>query len=74
MHHLHLYQEFITLRMSMKETLLPHLEKVKTSSASHPVLHFILEIALLLLQVEKHVSTCSVDVYSLRDSPYHEIP
>ena len=74
MHHLHLYQEFITLRMSLKATLLPHLEKVKTSSVSHLVLHFILEIDLLLLQVEKHVSTYSVDVYSLRDSPYHEIP
>ena len=60
--------------MSLKETLLQHLEKVKTSSASHPILHLILEIDLLLLQVEKHVSTCSVDVYSLRDSPYHEIP
>ena len=74
MHHLHLYQEFITLRMSLKATLLPHLEKVKTSSASHPIIRFILEIDSLLVQVEKHVSTCSVDVYSLRDSPYHEIP
>ena len=54
--------------MSLKETLLPHLEKVKTSSASHPVLRFILEIDLLLLQVEKHVSTCSVDVYSFPNS------
>ena len=59
---------------SMKASFLPHLAKVKASSALLLIMCFILEIDLLFLQVEKHVYTWSVDLYSLRDNLYHEIP